>query len=69
MFTSHQLVEILRDTIRRIEQSADIGPDDPALLSLKSIILLKIAALELEEVQETRIRLSEIPAETPLDSN
>ncbi len=40
---------MLRDTLQRIEQSADINPDDPALLELKRIILLKSAELEREE--------------------
>lgn len=40
---------MLRDTLQRIEQSADINPDGPALLELKRIILLKSAELEREE--------------------
>ena len=69
MFTTPQLVDILRDTIRRVEQSADIGPDDPALLALKSVILLRIAALELEEVREPPTPATTIPSEAPLDPN
>ncbi len=59
MHTPSQLAEVLRETIKRVEQSADVGPDDPALLELKRIILLRIAALEREEPL--------IPAEQPLD--
>src|SRR5579875_1608737 len=59
MRTPSQLAEVLRETIRRVEQNADVGPDDPALLELKRIILLRIAALERDEPG--------MPAEEPMD--
>jgi hypothetical protein len=48
MHASHRLAVILRDTLRRVELSADIGPDDPSLVELKRTLLLKIDALEAE---------------------
>jgi hypothetical protein len=43
---SQRLAQILRDTLRRAELSADINPDDRALLKLRRTLLLRIAALE-----------------------
>lgn len=43
---SRKLAQVLRETLRRVELSADISPDDYALLELKRILLLKIASLE-----------------------
>jgi hypothetical protein len=40
---------ILRETVRRVELSADVSPNDPALADLRRILLLKIAALEAED--------------------
>jgi hypothetical protein len=69
MYSSRQLAEILRDTIRSVEQGTDIGPDDPALLELKRIILLKVAALESEASQESSTQAPAIPPEARMDSN
>ena len=48
MHASHKLAVILRDTLRRVELSADISPDDPSLVELKRTLLLRIDALEAE---------------------
>jgi len=45
-FFSQKLAGILRDTVRRVQLSADFSPDDRALQDLKRVLLLKIAALE-----------------------
>jgi hypothetical protein len=42
---------VLRDTLRRVELSTAMSPNDPALLELKRLLLLKIAALEEEAAQ------------------
>jgi hypothetical protein len=68
MYTSSQLADVLRETIRRVEQGTDVSPDDPALLELKRIILLRIAALELEETRATARQAPEVPHEPPADS-
>lgn len=44
--SQHQLASILRDTLKRVEVSADVSPDDSALAELKRVILLKLASLE-----------------------
>jgi hypothetical protein len=69
MYSSRQLAEILHDTIRCVEQGTDVGPDDPALLELKRIILLKVAALEMAASQESSTQAPAIPPEAPMDSN
>ncbi len=68
MYSQSQLVEVLRDTIRRLEQSIDVSPDDPALLELKRIILLKIASIELEEDRESGTQAPGIQSRAPTDS-
>lgn len=44
--SSKTLAAVLRETVRCVELSSDISPDDHALLELKRVLLLKIAALE-----------------------
>lgn len=68
MYTSNQLAEVLRETIRRVEQGTDVSPDDPALLELKRIILLRIAALELEETRTLNTQAPELPPGPSADS-
>jgi hypothetical protein len=46
--SSQKLAAILHETLRRVELSSDISPDDRALQELKRVLLLKIAALEAE---------------------
>lgn len=40
------LIEILRATLRHLEESEELRPDDPALIEVKSHILQSIAELE-----------------------
>ncbi len=42
------LVDLLRSTLRRLEESEGISPNDPAYLELKNSILRSIAELEIE---------------------
>ncbi|HEY6489622.1 MAG: hypothetical protein WCC26_00540 [Terracidiphilus sp.] len=62
---SSPLAEILRATIRRVEENVDISPDYPSLLVLKRdiLVLMKVAAIEAEEIQELSEDASEISAE------
>jgi len=69
MYTSAQLVEILRETLRRVEQIADISPDDPALIALKRVVLLRIAAIEIEGAEESPAAATEIFPDSPAESN
>ncbi len=66
MYSPRQLAEILRETIRNVEQETDINPDDPALLELKRIILLRVAKLESEAAQEPA-QTPAIPPQAPID--
>ncbi len=45
--TSPSLVSLLRSTLQRLEESANIDPRDPTFMELKSTILRSIAELEL----------------------
>ncbi len=51
------LIDILRATLRRSEQTQHISPDDPALRELKHSILRTIAELEIVRL-ENQERLS-----------
>ena len=42
----HSTIEALRGTIVQLEQSGQFAPDDPALVTLKSLLLSRIAELE-----------------------
>jgi hypothetical protein len=44
------LVTLLRSTLRHLEESEGIPPNDPAYLELKSSILRSIAELEIERL-------------------
>lgn len=65
MYTPNQLAEVLRETIKRLEQGSDVSPDDPALIELKRIILLRIAALELEDTRASNTPSPEAPPGPP----
>lgn len=43
---SRNIIEILRSTLRRLEQDADFPQDDPAVAQLRSHILQSLAELE-----------------------
>jgi hypothetical protein len=49
---SPSLLEILRSTLARVEQSADLAPDDPALVQLRRLVLRLIAELEVAKTQK-----------------
>jgi len=41
------LIDVLRSTLRHLEESEELKPDDPALLEIKGSILRAIAELEI----------------------
>lgn len=43
---SAQTIEALRATLAQVEQMSDFAPDDPSLITLKSILLQRIAELQ-----------------------
>ncbi len=47
------LVALLRSTLRHLEESEGIRPNDPAYLELKSSILRSIAELEIERFEDS----------------
>ena len=51
LYHPRALAEILRNTLSSVEAADDMSPDDPALLELRRIVLLKIASLESEHRQ------------------
>jgi hypothetical protein len=62
--------DALRDTIRAIERGTDISPEDPSLVELKRILLLKIAAFESEAQAETATQNAiPLPSIPPPDAN
>jgi len=48
---SPTLTELLRSTLKRLEQNERLSPNDPALREIKSAILRSIAELELAHDQ------------------
>lgn len=44
---SPSLVDLLRSTLRRLEEADNLDPNDPTLIELKNTILRSIAELEL----------------------
>jgi len=46
------LVDLLRATLRHLEESEGIKPNDPAYLELKCSILRSIAELEIERFRD-----------------
>ena len=47
-YTYKTLIGILRETLKGIEDSTDLNPNDPSVVDLKRTLLLKVAALEKE---------------------
>ena len=43
---SRELVDALRRAVDQVERNTDLAPDDPALVHLKKILVLRIAALK-----------------------
>lgn len=50
-YISEQLIQVLQSTLVEVEASSGVSPDDPSLLALKSIVLQKIANLELAQAE------------------
>jgi hypothetical protein len=48
-FTTGHIVSILRNTLRRLEQSGAFSREEPALIHLKRRLLLAIAELEVQK--------------------
>jgi hypothetical protein len=48
---SEQLIQALQNALLEVEASAGMSPDDPAFLALKSIVLQRIANLQLAKTQ------------------
>lgn len=73
MSSSQQLAAILRDTLKRVEVSADVSPDDSALTELKRVILLKLASLEAGDAPEPTLppslALADLPSKPPFDAS
>jgi hypothetical protein len=67
MYSPRHLADILRDTIRSVEQNTDLHPDDVSLLELKRILNQKIAALELEATNEQAAGLACVPLPPPIE--
>jgi hypothetical protein len=49
---SPSLVEILRSTLARVEQSADLSPADPSVVQLRRWVLRLIAELEVAKTRK-----------------
>lgn len=52
------LIEILRRTLRQVEEQAQIAQDDPALTEIKSNLVLAIAELEVSKDYESESQLA-----------
>lgn len=63
MYTPLQRAEILRDTLKRVQENAGLKPDDPALIELKRVILSKVIELE----HDAALQAPEI--HSPVDAN
>jgi hypothetical protein len=48
---SEQLIQALQSALVEVEASSGVSPDDPALVALKSIVLQRIANLELAKAE------------------
>jgi hypothetical protein len=48
------LVELLRSTMKQLEQSADFNPDEPALRGLRSSLVRTIAELNLRKAPQRK---------------
>jgi hypothetical protein len=51
MKSHRNFAKVLRETMWRVEQNADVRPDHPDLLELKRILLQKIALIETGDAQ------------------
>jgi hypothetical protein len=53
MKVSDRLFEVLRSTIVQSEETADLRPDDPAIVELKSSIVRTVSELEIAKLQRS----------------
>jgi hypothetical protein len=53
MRISPRLVDVVRSTIIQVEQTADLSPDDPAIVELKSSIVRSVTELEIAKLQKS----------------
>jgi hypothetical protein len=53
MKISPRLVDVVRSTIVQVEQTADLPPDDPAIVELKSSIVRSVTELEIAKFQKS----------------
>ena len=65
---SEQLIQVFHNALIDVEASAGVSPDDPALLVLKSIILQRIADLQLAKAQAAASDASTIEFPNPIES-
>jgi hypothetical protein len=49
---SPNLIEILRSTLARVEQTANLRPNDPAVIQLRHAVLSLITELEIEKTRK-----------------
>lgn len=49
---SHNIIEILRSTLRRLEEDSDFSQDDPAVIQLKRHILQSLAEFESQKAPQ-----------------
>lgn len=64
---SRNIIEILRSTLRRLEEDADFPQDDPAVLNLKSHILQSLAELEAQKATQPLLESAhEVEVEKPI---
>lgn len=54
------LVEMLRSTLRKLQESIDLDPHDPALQHLKSALLRDLAELEMSRAHPRPTRVVQI---------
>jgi hypothetical protein len=58
-FTTGHAVTILRNTLRRLEQSGAFDQDDPAFIHLKRRMILAIAELEMSKNLKSSVSFEE----------
>ena len=56
---SPRLIDNLRSTIARLENAPDVGPDDPAVITLKQMLIRRLADLQENSVSEDSPNLTE----------
>jgi hypothetical protein len=54
-FSSPTLIDLLRSTLRRLEENSELDPADPQLRELKGSILRSIAELEIQKTGDAEV--------------